>query len=75
MRPVGTQWLLKHYSLPEVVATHRSRIGSRRQTKINSRGEIDDVFPQNYWPGDHALDHVEFLLKYGNLSLDLLEKG
>ncbi len=71
---VGTSWLLQHYGLAEILATHRSRMGSRRQREIKSGGEVEDVFPKNYWPGDHPLDHVEFVFKYENLSLDLLEQ-
>jgi Fic family protein len=49
-------------------------MGSRRQREIRRSGEVEDVFPKNYWPGEHPLDHVEFLFKYENLSLDLLEQ-
>jgi hypothetical protein len=74
MQLVGTSWLLEHYALGAVLASHRSRIGGRRQRLIKSDGTIEDVFLRNYWPGDHPLDHVEFIFKYENLSLDLLEQ-
>jgi len=65
---------LEHYALGAVLASHRSRIGGRRQRLIKPDGTIEDIFPRNYWPGDHPLDHVEFVFKYENLSLDLLEQ-
>lgn len=74
MQPVGTSWLLQHFTLGEVLALHRSRLGGRRQREINPDGTVEEVFPRNYWPGDHPLDHVEFIFKYENLSLDLLEQ-
>lgn len=74
VRLVGTSWLLEHFGLVEIFATHRSRMGGRRQTEIRPNGEVQEVFPKNYWPGDHPLAHVEFVFKYENLSLDLLEQ-
>jgi hypothetical protein len=74
MQLIGTSWLLEHYALGAVLASHRSRIGGRRQRLIKPDGTIEDIFPRNYWPGDHPLDHVEFVFKYENLSLDLLEQ-
>ncbi|MDD2763542.1 MAG: Fic family protein [Opitutaceae bacterium] len=74
MQLVGTSWLLEHYALGAVLASHRSRIGGRRQRLIKPDGAVEDIFPRNYWPGDHPLDHVEFIFKYENLSLDLLEQ-
>jgi hypothetical protein len=74
MQLVGTSWLLEHYALGAVLASHRSRIGGRRQTLIKPDGAIEEIFPRNYWPGEHPLDHVEFVFKYENLSLDLLEQ-
>lgn len=74
MQLVGTSWLLERYELGAVLASHRSRIGGRRQRLIKPDGAVEDIFPRNYWPGDHPLDHVEFVFKYENLSLDLLEQ-
>ena len=74
MQPVGTTWLLEHYALGAILTSHRSRIGSRRQTLIKPDGAIEDTFPRNYWPGEHPLDHIEFTFKYEDLSLDLLEQ-
>ena len=72
MQSVGTTWLLEHYALGAILTSHRSRIGSRRQTLIKPDGAIEDTFPRNYWPGEHPLDHIEFTFKYEDLSLDLL---
>lgn len=74
MQLVGTSWLLEHFALGAVLASHRSRMGGRRQRLIKPDGTIEDIFLRNYWPGDHPLDHVEFVFKYENLSLDLLEQ-
>lgn len=74
MQLVGTSWLLERYALGAVLASHRSRIGGRRQRLIKPDGAIEEIFPRNYWPGDHPLDHIEFVFKYENLSLDLLEQ-
>ncbi|MGH8021750.1 MAG: Fic family protein [Opitutaceae bacterium] len=74
MQFVGTSWLLERYALGPVLAPHRSRIGGRRQRLIKPDGAVEDVFPRTYWPGEHPLNHVEFIFKYENLSLDLLEQ-
>ena len=74
MQLVGTSWLLDRYGLGAVLASCRSRIGGRRRTLIKPDGRVEEVFPRNYFPGDHPLDHVEFVFKYENLSFDLLEQ-
>ena len=74
MQLVGTSWLLEHFKLGAVLASHRSRIGGRRQELHKPDGTIEEVFPRGYWPGDDPLDHIEFVFKYEYLSLDLLEQ-
>lgn len=52
----------------------RSFIAGRRMREIKPDGSVEEFFTRYYWPGDHPLDHVEFLLKYDDLNLDLLEQ-
>ncbi len=72
MRPVGTSWLMDHFSSPPVLANHSSRCGGRRATVQYPDGRIEETFSRNYWPGDRPLDHVQFALKHEPVSFDLL---
>lgn len=74
MQLVGTSWLLERFQLGAVLSAHRSRVGGRRRREIKPDGSVAEVFTRNYWPGEDALDHVEFTFKYEHLSLDLLEQ-
>lgn len=74
MQTVGATWLSEHFQLGAVATVHRSFIDGRRQTTIKADGTVEETFTRYYWPGDHPLDHVEFLLKYDGINLDLLEQ-
>ncbi len=74
MQTVGATWLSEHFQLGEVAAAHRSYIDGRRQKTIKADGTEEETFTRYYWPGDHPLDHVEFLLKYDGTHLALLEQ-
>lgn len=71
---MGTTWLLSHFDLKGVASSRRSFIAGRRRRKTKADGSVEEFFTRYYWPGDHPLDHVEFLLKYDDLNLDLLEQ-
>jgi hypothetical protein len=35
-------------------------------------GQVESIYPQSYWPGDTAGDHLEFALKYDGVNLGIL---
>lgn len=74
MQPAGNAWLREKFGIPPVNVQHESFIGGRRQIIEDANGHIKDIFTKNYWPGDTALNHIEFSLKYDHLNLDLLEQ-
>lgn len=74
VQTVGTTWLLEHFRLEGVASVHRSFIGGRRMRETKADGSVEEIFTRSYWPGDYPLDHVEFLLRYDELNLDLLEQ-
>ncbi|MDY0027310.1 MAG: hypothetical protein RBS33_15070, partial [Lentimicrobium sp.] len=68
----GFQWLKDHFSL-QCRLTHRSYIGSIKKTEVSSDGCIIETYGPKYAPSkDTAYHHLEFGLKYDNLSLDFL---
>jgi hypothetical protein len=74
MQPAGNSWLREKFEISPINEHHESFIGGRRQTIEDADGKIKDIFTKNYWPGESALSHIEFSLKYDNLNLDLLEQ-
>ncbi len=74
MQVVGNTWLREKFGIPPINEHHESFIGGRRQTKEDANGKIEDIYTRNYWPGEAALNHIEFSLKYDYLNLDLLEQ-
>jgi hypothetical protein len=72
MRPVGTLWLFEHFKAGPIIVSQRSFVAGRRHRVEKADGQVEETFSKNYWPGDDALNHVEFALKYEPVSLDLL---
>ncbi len=73
-RPVGSLWLKQQLGLNSYHLTHRSYIGARNKIEIAIDGSIDQIYGPKYAPEeDNLLQHIEFLLKYDDLSLDFLQ--
>jgi Fic family protein len=72
-RKAGSLWLVSHFNLSNVQLTHRSYIGTRDKIEVASDGIIDQTYGPKYAPKrDDVFDHIEFMLKYDDLNLDLL---
>lgn len=73
IRKAGSLWLASHFKLSYVQLTHRSYIGTRDKIEIDSNGNIDQTYGPKYAPKrDDVFGHIEFMLKYDDLNLDLL---
>jgi Fic family protein len=73
-KSIGSLWLKKHFELKAYTLTHRSYIGPKDKIEVNAAGEIDQVYGPKYAPGsDRPVDHLEFLLKYDDISLEFLQ--
>ena len=73
IRKAGSLWLASHFKLSNVQITHRSYIGTRDKIEVASDGSIDQTYGPKYAPKrDDVFDHIEFMLKYDDLNLDLL---
>ena len=73
-RPVGCLWLKEHYHLDKYPLTHNSYIGSNDSIELTAKGNIGQVYGAKYAPVDDSpLSHLEFSLKYDDLSLDFLK--
>ncbi len=74
LKSVGSQWLIDHYVLSGYSLTHSSYIGSNNSIEMTSDGTIEQVYGPKYQPAeDSPLLHLEFSLKYDDLSLDFLK--
>jgi len=72
-KPAGSQWLKEHYKLSGYSLTHISFIGNNASIELTSRGNVEQVYGLKYAPAtDIPLSHLEFALKYDDLSLDFL---
>lgn len=73
-KPAGCQWLKEHYNLSRYILTHSSYIGNKQSIELTSKGNVEQVFGLKYAPAtDAPLSHVEFALKYDDISLDFLK--
>jgi hypothetical protein len=71
-RPVGYTWLIKEFGLTTFPLSHESYIGARARSDATKPGVVQEIFLQNYWPGDDPFDHLVFALKYDDFNLDVL---
>ena len=72
-KPAGCQWLKEQYNLSGYSLTHSSYIGNNESIELTSKGNIDQVYGPKYAPSaDTPFGHLEFALKYDDLSLDFL---
>lgn len=72
-RSAGCQWLKDKFNLSRYTLTHSSYIGNNESIELTSKGNIDQVYGPKYAPSvDTPFAHLEFALKYDDLSLDFL---
>jgi Fic family protein len=72
-RKAGCLWLVSHFELTGFQLTHRSYIGTRDKIELSGDGCIDQTYGLKYAPkADDVYSHLEFMLKYDDLNLDLL---
>lgn len=73
-KPAGNLWLQQHFGLQQYPLTHRSYIGTHPKIELFSTGEVDEIYRARYAvKEDTPLHHLEFALKYDDLSLDFLK--
>jgi hypothetical protein len=71
--PAGSLWLKQELGLDHYRITHRSYIGPRDKMEMALDGGIEQVYGPKYAPAQGTVvEHIEFMLKYDDLSLDLL---
>lgn len=74
LQPIGAQWLKERFGLHDHILTHSSFIGSAPSIELTSRGNVEEVYRAQYKVArDEPIYHVEFALKYDDLSLDFLK--
>ena len=70
----GSEWLKQQLNLSGYQLSKRSFIGTRNKVEIALDGSIDQQFGAKYAPHENSIPaHLEFLLKYDDLSLDFLD--
>lgn len=72
-RLAGYLFLVDQYRLDVLPNWHTSSVsptGTLRSTIQN--GQVESIYPQSYWPGERAADHLEFALKYDGVNLGIL---
>ena len=75
VKPVGYQWLKEKYNLSRHALTHSSYIGSNESIELTSKGNVEQTYGPRYAPSaDTDFLHLEFSLKYDDISLDFLSK-
>lgn len=74
LQPAGSQWLKVRFSLDDHILTHASFIGPAHSIELTPVGNMEEVYRAQYQVArDEPLYHVEFSLKYDDLSLDFLK--
>ncbi|MFH0727715.1 MAG: Fic family protein [Pseudomonadota bacterium] len=69
----GYAFLIEQYGLSVLPNWHTSSVSPTGTLRsILQDGQVKSVYPQSYWPGDRAGDHLEFALKYDGVNLGLL---
>jgi hypothetical protein len=74
-KPVGGQWLKERYNLVNYTMTHSSYIADNADIRLTSKGNVEQEYGVKYavTAEQNALHHLEFYLKYDDISLDFLQ--
>ncbi len=74
-RPAGYAYLLELFELAALPNWHRSSVSTTGTHYSKSQDSfVHEVFRAEYWPGDKAVGHLEFALKYDGVNLALLSR-
>lgn len=74
-RSAGYAYFLEKFRLTGMPPWHTSFVSSSGTHRSKVRdGEIEEIYPARYWPGEKAGDHLEFALKYDGVNLGLLAR-
>ena len=73
-RAAGYEAMIERYSLDVVSNWHRSFVSMESQVHRieKEEGNIREVYPERYWPGESAGEQLEFALKYDGINLSIL---
>jgi len=72
-RPAGYAALIARSGLQVIPNWHRSFVAASGTHRIDSTGgQVVEVYPPKYWPGESLGDHLEFALKYDGTDLGIL---
>jgi len=71
-QPAGCEWLRQYLDLTYYRLSHRSFIGTKNKIEVTFDGSIEETYGPKYTPTDSVPAHIEFALKYDDLSLDFL---
>jgi hypothetical protein len=74
MNKIGATWLVERYALKTRPLAHSSFIGPKMVRCERADGTVEEFYIRSYHPGNRALDHLVFALKYDALDLDLFRK-
>jgi hypothetical protein len=74
MPKLGTAWLIDRFALKARPPFHSSLIGPQMLRREKADGTIEEYYIRSYDPGNRALDHLVFALKYDALDLDVFRK-
>lgn len=74
MTKIGTAWLIERYALKTRPLVHSSFIGPKMLRRERADGTVEEHYIRSYDPGNRALDHLVFALKYDVLDLDIFRK-
>ncbi|MCK9482474.1 MAG: cell filamentation protein Fic, partial [Bacteroidia bacterium] len=72
-RFAGYSYLIEKLGIVSIPNWHRSTVSSTGThfSKIED-GFVDEMFRNQYWPGETISDHLEFAIKYDGVNLTLL---
>lgn len=70
---LGNAWLRDNFGLSITPLTKECRLGSRPKV-VPGDGVEWEYFPKSYAPEPNPLAHIEFVLKYDHLHLELLRQ-
>jgi Fic/DOC family len=73
LRPAGYGYLIEKFDLVGIPHWHASYVssGGTHKSKVQD-GNVEEIYPLKYWPGERVGDHLEFALKYDGINLGLL---
>jgi len=72
-RLAGYEFLISQYGLRVLPNWHRSSVKKNGTLRSGIQdGQVESCYPSAYWPGDRAVDHLEFAIKYDGVNLNIL---